>query len=138
MKTKLSIILTLLIFFTLTLVPNGFAQDDSPKYLVRLVYFLPNDRQSQPDMDTKMDALIKDVQQFYKGQMENHGFGRKTFRFETDENDQAVVHHVNGQFTDSYYHEGTFSKVLKEIRERFDTSQNIYLVVVNVSTEKNW
>ena len=136
MKITHFFILILLTFTMLSFVPNSFTQDDSPKYLVRLVYFLPNDRQSQPDMDTKMDALIKDVQQFYKEQMETHGFGRKTFRFETDENDQAVVHHVDGKFTDSYYHQGTFSKVLKEIRERFDTSQNIYLVVVNVSTEK--
>ena len=136
MKITHFFILILLTFTMLSFVPNSFAQDDSPKYLVRLVYFLPNDRQSQPDMDAKMDALIKDVQQFYKEQMDSHGFGRKTFRLETDENDQAVVHHVDGQFTDSYYHEGTFSKVLKEIRKRFDTSQNIYLVVVNVSTEK--
>ena len=114
----------------------SFAQDASPKYLVRLIYFLPNDRQPQPDMDKKMNALIKDVQQFYRRQMEKHGFGSKTYNLETDTFGKAVVHQVNGQFNDSYYHVGTFGKVLEEIRKKFDTSQNIYLVAVDVGTEK--
>ena len=62
--------------------------------MVRLIYFLPSDRQPQPDIDTKMDTLIKEVQQFYANQMENHGFGRKTFAFEADVTGKAVVHHV--------------------------------------------
>ena len=75
-------------------------------YTVRLIYFLPSDRQPQPDIDTKMDKLIKDTQQFFAEVMENHGFGGKTFRFETDTNGKAVVHHVNGKFNDAYYHTG--------------------------------
>ena len=102
---------------------------------VRLIYFLPNDRPPRQDIDTKMDALIKDVQQFYADQMENHGFGRKTFSFETNDSGRALVHHVDGQFTDSYYHDGTFGKVLGEIREQFDTSQNIYFAVVDIGSE---
>ena len=31
--------------------------------MVRLIYFLPNDREPQPDIDEKMDTLIKEVQQ---------------------------------------------------------------------------
>ena len=45
---------------------------------VRLIYFLPSDREAQEDINTKLDRLIKDVQQFYADVMENHGFGRKT------------------------------------------------------------
>ena len=44
---------------------------------VRLIYFVPRDRRSQPDIDKKMDQLIKNVQQFYADQMEAHGFGGK-------------------------------------------------------------
>ena len=75
--------------------PLSFAQDSRP--IVRLIYFLPRDRHPQPDIDEKMDALIKEAQKFYADQMEAHGFGRKTFRFETDENENAKVHHVNGK-----------------------------------------
>ena len=85
MKTILFFTLTLLTFVTLAFVPNSFAQDDSPEYVVRVIYFLPNDRQPDPDIDTKLDKLIKGVQQFYADQMEVHGFKRKTFRFEADD-----------------------------------------------------
>ena len=98
---------------------------------VRLIYFLPHERQSKPDIDTQMDTLIKEVQRSYADDMERHGFGRKTFKFETDVTGKAVVHHVDGQFTAEYYEHGTFSKVLGEIEEQFDTQKNIYLVVVD-------
>ena len=100
-------------------------------YTVRLIYFLPSGREPRPNIDAEMDALIKRVQQFCANQMEHHGFGRKTFRIETDATGKAVVHHVAGQFTAEYYEHSTFGKVIGEIREQFDTQKNIYLVVVD-------
>ena len=72
-------------------------------YTVRLIYFFPNDRTPQSDIDTKMDRLIKDAQQSFAEVMENHGFGRKTFQFEMDASGNAIVHHMTGQFSDAYY-----------------------------------
>ena len=104
-------------------------------HIVRLIYFLPGDRQPQPFIDGKLDALIRDVQQSYAEQMENHGFGRRTFSYETDATGKAVVHHVKGQFDDAYYHTDTFGKVVwAETAEQFDLSRNVYLVVLDVST----
>ena len=100
-------------------------------HTVRLIYFLPSDRQAKPDIDTQMDTLIKEVQQSYADDMERHGFGRKTFTFETDTTGKAVVHHVDGQFIAAYYEQGTFGKVHGEITEQFDIPRNIYLVVVD-------
>ena len=81
-----------------------------------------------------MDRLIKDVQQSYAEVMENHGFGRKTFRLETDSDGKVVVYHVNGRFPDAYYHTGTYDKVVREeTSEQFDPTKNIYLVVLDVS-----
>ncbi len=102
---------------------------------VRVVYFLPVNRPSRGGIEEKMDALVRDVREFYADQMEYHGFGRRTFGIETDYVGKAVVHRVNGQFVDSYYHDGTFRKVWREIHQRFDTSQNIYLAV-DVSSEQ--
>ena len=99
--------------------------------MVRLIYFLPNDRQPQPDIDEKMDTLIKKVQQSYSEMMENHGFGDKTFEFETDRDGNAVVHHIDGEFADAYYFDETVAKVLKEVRKQFDTSERIYLIAIN-------
>ncbi|MDE0043950.1 MAG: hypothetical protein OXT74_18045, partial [Candidatus Poribacteria bacterium] len=104
---------------------------------VRLVYFLPADRHPRKGIEEKMDALIKNVREFYADQMENHGFGRRTFRIETDRAGRALVHRVNGQFTDTYYYDDeTFLKIWHEIHNQFDTSQNIYLAVVDVGNEQ--
>ena len=104
---------------------------------VRLVYFLPSDRHPRQGIEEKMDVLIKNVREFYANQMENYGYGRRTFDIETDQNGRAVVHRVNGQFTDTYYYDDeAFLKVWREIHDWFDTSQNIYLAVVDVGNEQ--
>ena len=103
---------------------------------VRMIYFLPSDRSPQRDIDTKLDTLIGDVQQFYADEMQRHGLGGKTFTFETDATGKAVVHHVDGQFTDSYYRQNTFRKVWEEIREQFYTPQNIYLIAIDIGNER--
>lgn len=105
-----------------------------PPDTVRLIYFLPSDRVSQPDIDTKLDELIKRAQQVFAGQMEHHRFGRKTFQFETDATGKAVVHHVKGKFKDKFY-QNQSRKVWEEIEARFDISKNIYLTALDVSTE---
>ena len=102
--------------------------------IVRLIYFLPSDRSPQPDIDRRMNKLIKDVQQVFAGQMEHYGFGRKTFQFETDTTGRAVVHHVKGKFKDEYY-QNQSGKVWEEIDEHFDRSTNIYLAALDISTE---
>ena len=103
---------------------------------VRMIYFLPSDRSPQRDIDTKLGTLIRDVQRFYADEMERYNLGRKTFTFETDANGKAVVHHVDGQFTDSYYRQDTFHKVWEEIREQFYTPQNIYFIAIDIGSER--
>ena len=138
MKTKHTLIFTLITFVTLTLVSTSFAQDASnDEYIVRVIYFIPNDREPDPRIDAKLDTLMKDAQQFYADQMEAHGFNRKTFRFEADENENAVVHHVNGKFNDAYYQNPSTGSwiVWTEIEEQFDTSKNIYFLALGISNE---
>ena len=103
---------------------------------VRLIYFLPSDRSSQRDIDTKLDTLIRNVQQFYADEIERYNLGRKTFTFETEANGKAVVHHVDGQFADSYYRQNTFRKVWEEIREQFYMPQNIYFIAIDIDNER--
>ena len=135
MKPRFCVILMLLTFGLLVFVPNSFAQETSPEHVVRVVYFVPKDRQSQQDIDTKLDLLMKDAQQSYTEVMENHGFGRKTFPLETDKDGKVIVHHVTGSFPDVYYHTESFNKVEKEIRQWFDPTTNVYFTVLDVSTE---
>ena len=110
---------------------TSVAQDTRP--IVRLIYFLPKDREPQPDINARMDKLIKDVQLFYAEHMENHGFGRKTFEIEADAQGNVVVHHIKGKFNDAYYHNPSWA-VWDEIEEHFDWSKNIYLTALDIST----
>ena len=126
---------TLLIFLILVFSSNSFARGVPPEYTVRVVYFLPSDHKSQPDIDAKLDRLIKNTQRFFAEQMTAHGFDQKTFEFEADDAGNVVVHCVNGQFNEAYYNSGTWEKVWKEIKLRCDLSHNIWLTALETSTE---
>ena len=102
---------------------------------VSLIYFLPSDRNPQPDINSKLNILIKNAQQFYAAQMEFQGFGSKTFSFQTDPSGNAAVYHVSGRFTDPFYRNDTYNKIKEEILNQFDTTKHVYLVVADISSE---
>ena len=100
--------------------------------IVQLIYFRPSDRPVRPNVDAEIDALIKEAQRFYADEMERHGFGRKTFQFEADANGNAVVHHVNGKFTEAYYRQNS-EKWRTETREQIRMPQpNITVYMLEV------
>ena len=100
---------------------------------VRMIYFLPNDRPFQQEVVDSMKVTIRQIQTFYADQMEAHGYGRKTFRFETDAQGDPVVHRVDGQHANSYY---VRFEHRDEIGEKFDTrGNNVYFVVADYSTD---
>ncbi len=136
MKMTLCFTLTLFTFLTLAFVPNAFTQDNSPEYVVRVIYFIPNDREPDPTMDEKLDTLIKDIQKFYADQMEAHGFDRKTFRFEADDAGDVIVHQVNGNFNDAYYQNPATGSgiVWREVAELFDMSRNVYFLALDINS----
>ena len=134
---------TLLLVSTLFLPIKGHANSNRPSIntngMVRLVYFLPNDRPARPDRMAALRQLIKDAQQFYADEMHRHGFGGKTFTVETDANGVPVVHQVDGQFTNNYYYTGTTDfKVWDELLEHFtapDALQHVYFIAIDLSYE---
>lgn len=103
--------------------------------MVRIIYFLPSDRSIQPGIWAKVDRFIRDVQHFYADQMEINGFGRKTFRYETDESREMLVYRVDGRFRDQHYHTDTAHKVYDEVAPLFDMGKHVYLIVADVSSE---
>ena len=100
---------------------------------VRMIYFLPNDRPFRQEVVDSMKVTIRQVQTFYAEQMQAHGHGRKTFRFETDARGEPLIHRVDGQHPDSHYLDNTSATVLEEVEQVFDLSANIYLIVVDNS-----
>ncbi|RKU27945.1 hypothetical protein C6497_10195 [Candidatus Poribacteria bacterium] len=106
--------------------------------MVKVIYFVPSDRTVQWAVPQKLDTQIKKVQTLFADQLEANGYDRKTFTLETDDMnmDTLVVHFVQGQYVDSHYHEDTLKKIEDEIKTRFDIETDVYIVVVDVSTER--
>ena len=100
---------------------------------VQMIYFLPNDRPFRQEVVDSMKVTIRQIQTFYAEQMQAHGYGNKTFRFETDTQSDPVVHRVDGQYPDSHYLDDTTRTVLEEVEQAFDRDANIYLIVVDNS-----
>lgn len=71
------------------LTPQQLELDNTPDDVVRIIYLLTESKEPSPNITRKLDRTIRDVQKFYADEMERHGFGRKTFKFETDENGKA-------------------------------------------------
>ena len=97
---------------------------------VRLLYFLPNDRPYRPEVVQKMKDTIRTIQTFYAEQMEAHGYGKVTFRVETDSQGEPIVHRVDGGHPFSYYDNTLGSEVSSELQQAFDMMANIYFVVL--------
>ena len=110
---------------------------------IRMIYFLPNDRPFRQEVVDTMKVAIRQVQTFYREQMQAHGHGGKTFRFETDVQGEPLVHRVDGQHPDSHYYvkDDPSSKPRghwQEIEQKFDTSaNNVYVVAADYSRKFN-
>ena len=132
MRTTLCIVFTLFTFVILAFLPNSFAQETSPEYIVRQIYFHPSDRPPHQGIDTTLDTLVNDVQQFCADEMKRHGFGRKTFRLETDAQGNPVRHYIQGRFTSDHYDSNRINQALTEIDEHFDRSGPlVYLIFID-------
>lgn len=112
------------------------AYQNAPSDVVIPIYFLPSNRAPQPDISEKADKLLKDVQKFFADEMERHGLKRKSFTFEKNEDGSAKIYLFEGRTAEDYYLKNTSRKVAKEIYDRFDPSKNIYLILVDISSEK--
>ncbi len=106
----------------------------SPEFSVRVVYFHPADLEPHPDIDAKLHSFIVYVQSFYADEMERHGYGRKTFRVETDKAGSAVVRRVTGKFANSHYRKpDALREVDAEINVKLGKSDNVvYLIWVDL------
>ena len=104
---------------------------------VPLVYFIPSDRDPRSDQVIALRALIKEAHRFYADQMDKHGFGRRTFNFESDEHGDPLVHQIHGKFTEHYYNfsdQGNPETLIwKEIVAYFENLHDVYFVAIDSS-----
>lgn len=125
----------ILLFYGFTSTVVG-APTAAANRMVKVVYFVPRDRPVQWNIPTGLDTQIKKVQRLYAEQMEEHGYGGKTFNLENDANGKLIVYRIIGNFNDAYYHTDTLRKVTEEIDDQHDIEKHIYIIIVDVSTER--
>ena len=125
----INVFITIIVFSTFLL--PCFAQEDTPEeYIVKVVYFVSKDREPPKDVDAKIKGWLKESQKFFADQLEKHGYGRKTFRVETDVNGDIVVHHVIGKKDSAQYQQdpaGAFG----EFADGIQTRNTILFVVLD-------
>ena len=98
---------------------------------VRMIYFLPNDRPYRAEVVQWMKGDIRKAQTFFAEQMQVHGYGNKTFRFETDAQGEPLVHRVDAQYPESHYYstdEVWQYRHFDELEQAFDFYRNIYVI----------
>ena len=80
-----------------------FAIEAVTSPLVRVAYVIPSNRTPQPDGVVNLQNAIRLGQQYYKEQMEQNGFGAKTFALETEADGVTpLVHVVHVTETDDF------------------------------------
>ena len=111
-------------------------KQETTQNIVAPIYFLPTNRLPQTDIPEKIDRILRDLQTFFADEIQRHGFGRKTFDFEKNSDGSAKVYLFEGKTTDEYYDRYTSSKVLNEIKQHFELSNNCYFIIVDKSIKK--
>ncbi len=100
------------------------------------IYFLPTNRLPQAEIPEKIDILLSGLQTYFADEMERHGYGRKSFKYEKNSNGSAKVYLFEGKTADDYYDVFTSTRVKKEIQEHFDLTHNFYFVIMDEKIEK--
>ena len=85
-------------------------------YTVQVILLSPSDNPPYEGIEADIDRIVKRAQTFFADEMKRHGFGRKTFKLETDATGNVTVHHVRGKFTSDLYRDDLYSE--EEISER--------------------
>jgi hypothetical protein len=81
-----------------------------------VAYFTPCDRDSAPNYEQRLAAIMEDIQAFYRNGMEQHGFGPKTFPLERDAQGKLIIHLVKGKEPEKNYAKPDGEKVAGECR----------------------
>ncbi|MYD63378.1 MAG: hypothetical protein F4W91_20270 [Gemmatimonadetes bacterium] len=120
---------------------DGGGSSTNPR-TVRMIYFLPNDRPYRAEVVRWMKEDIRNVQTFFAEQMQAHGYGNMSFRFETDTQGEPLVHRVDAQYPESHYYSTVDNQRVwqyrhfDELEQVFDFYRNTY--VIYSDTDLSW
>ncbi len=135
-KLKKTLFFLLIVMCSIAMFPYTALAQEATRPIVRLIYFRASDTAPRPNVDAEIDALIKKTQLFFADEMERHGFGRKTFQFETDDSGNALVHHTVGKFTYAHYLHNRINRNEEDIELFIPPQTGIYVVMFDTHGAK--
>lgn len=94
------------------------AAADAPRVL-RIAYFIPSDRQPCADYTNRLDAVVKEIQAFYRKGMEANGHGPLSFIPDRTPDGGLRFRVVRGQRPMRDYGRNDAGKVRQEVKEAF-------------------
>ena len=115
-------------------VPNSFVQEVEPGYIVRFYYMVPADQEPPSDIDATLNEMIKNTQLAFAELMENHGFEGKTFTYETDQDGNAVIHHINETDSNANFYD-KYAVVIEKIFGKY--SSNVHEMRAIIAEKPN-
>ena len=127
-------LITLTFLFLILLIP---LTADAQQFIVRTVYFQPTDA---PDpTPTEIINLLNESQNFYRNEMDRHGYGPKTFRLERTPEGYVGFHHIRGKHPTAYYSGDTYNRVKPELpsylaHHTLSKNNALVLIVAGLST----
>lgn len=101
---------------------------------IRVVYFVPADREPLPNRVERLDRTLEEVRRFYRDGMAAAGYGPLTFELERDKRGRLVLHEVRGRHPTAAYGRNDASKVREEVRAALaargiDADRELLLIV---------
>lgn len=85
--------------------------------VVRVAYFIPSDREPEPEYRTRLDRVMTEIQRFYRAGMDENGFGEVTFEPDRDAAGTLRIYEVRGQGPMRDYGRNSADKVRAEVRD---------------------
>jgi len=107
---------------------------------LKVVYFHAADQPPLAGYADRMDRILKDIQSFYRNEMERNGFGKKTFPLELDENGKLRLHVVKGGSNADAYSYASGDLIRREVKRAvkgtFDVEREFVLIICGLCREK--
>ncbi len=95
----------------------GLAAGSQEPPPLRVVYFVPADREPLPNYQERLDRVMTEVQRFYREGMQAAGYGPKTFALERDDQGRLRLYLVRGRHPMREYGRNDAAKVRREVKD---------------------
>ena len=83
--------------------PWHSAEPKPAQRTVHVVCWTPSDRPLPDDYRARLTRIMQHIQDFYRKEMQRHGFGESTYALQLDDERQLVLHTVQGKHETSHY-----------------------------------